>query len=302
MHREALAIIFALKKLHNYLYAQKFTICTDNQALKEILTPGKNTPAVAAARLQRWAVILSMYDYEIRHKKGSEMGNADGLSRLPLKEETKIQSFRISYFDSNNSPLNFEEIERGIEKDELLEKLKRYLMVGWPKSEEVNPALKPYFVKRNPLAVENGCVFYGSRVIVPESLRNKVLSVLHENHLGIVRMKMVARSYVWWPLIDEDVEKFCAKCVICQQTQSVKKEIVTTSWPETTYPFERIHADFFDFQRMKFLLIVDVFSKFVHVEYMSINSQADKVVSVLQNFFTNFGIATELVSGGWVVR
>lgn len=296
LHREALAIIFALKKLHNYLYGQKFVICTDNQALKEILSPGKNTPAVAAARLQRWAVILSMYDYEIRYKKGSEMGNADGLSRLPLKEETKIQSFRISYFDSENSPLKFEEIQRHTESDEDLVAVRRYLMFGWPLNGVVSETLKPYFNKRNSLAIENNCVFYGSRVVVPESLKKNVLKVLHENHLGIVRMKMVARSYAWWPLIDKDIESFCAKCFVCQQTQKVKKEVVNTSWATTSYPFERVHIDFFDFQGKKFFLLVDVFSKLVHIEWMNINSTAEKVISVLQNFFTVFGIPTQVVS------
>ncbi len=54
--------------------------------------------------------------------------------------------------------------------------------------------------------------------------------------------------------------------------------------------------DFFDFLGKKFFLLVDVFSKLVHIECMYVNSQADKVITVLQNFFTNFGIATEIVS------
>ncbi len=238
LHREALAIIFALKKLHNYLYAQKFVICTDNQALKEILSPGKNTPAVAAARLQRWAVILAMYDYEIRYKKGSQMGNADGLSRLLLREQTNILSFRISYFNSSNSPLDFEGIRVHTERDRSLVDLRKYLMFGWPNVGDLSDEQKRFYAKRNSLSTENDCVFYGSRIIVPHSLRDKILEIMHENHLGIVRMKMVARSYAWWPLIDKDIEMFCARCVICQQTQRVKKEIVTTTWPAVSYPFE----------------------------------------------------------------
>lgn len=62
-HREALAIIFAVKKFYKYIYGQKFILNTDHQSLREIFSPKKKTPAVAAARLQRWAVIMSMYDY-----------------------------------------------------------------------------------------------------------------------------------------------------------------------------------------------------------------------------------------------
>lgn len=295
LHREALAIIFALKKLHNYLYGQKFVLYTDNQALKEILSPGKNTPAVAAARFQRWTVILSRYDYEIRYRKGSQNGNADGLSRLPLAEDTNVMSFRISYFDAFNSPLNFEKIKCETGKDKILSKVREYVMYGWPFNNRLEGKFKPYFAKRNSLSVENDCLFYGSRVVVPENFRNEILNVLHENHLGIVRMKMVARSYAWWPSIDEDIESFCGKCVVCQQTRRVKKEVVTTSWPTTSYPFERVHIDFFDFQGKKYFLFVDVFSKFCHIEYMS-STPAEKVISVLENFFTVFGLPTQVVS------
>lgn len=84
LHREALAIIFAVKKFEKYLYGKEFTIQTDHQSLREIFHPNKNTPPVAAARLQRWAIYLSMFRYKIVYKPGKKMAHADALSRLPL--------------------------------------------------------------------------------------------------------------------------------------------------------------------------------------------------------------------------
>ena len=97
LHREALAIVFALKKFHSYLYGQKFTICTDHQALKEIFNPKKSTPAVGAARLQRWSVIMSMYNYDIVYRKCSLMCHADALSRLPLAGQQILKAFKLKY-------------------------------------------------------------------------------------------------------------------------------------------------------------------------------------------------------------
>lgn len=98
LHREALAIVFELKKFDRYLYGKEFTIVTDHQALCEIFNPCRKTPAVAAARLQFWSIILSMYKYKIVHKSGKSMGNADGLSRLPLPVASEIEEIQTVNF------------------------------------------------------------------------------------------------------------------------------------------------------------------------------------------------------------
>lgn len=69
LHREALAVIFALKNFHKYVYGYKFVIQTDHQPLREIFGVKRGVLPVAAARLQRWAIYLSMYDCQIVYKK-----------------------------------------------------------------------------------------------------------------------------------------------------------------------------------------------------------------------------------------
>jgi hypothetical protein len=76
LEKEALAIIFAVKKLHHYLYGCKFTIYSDHQPLRYIFNESKPTSPMASSRIQRWALTLSACDYSIRYKPGSHMGNA----------------------------------------------------------------------------------------------------------------------------------------------------------------------------------------------------------------------------------
>ena len=64
IHKEALAIIFGLKKFHQFLYGRRFTIVTDHKPLLALFGPTKATPAMVANRLARWALILSQYNYE----------------------------------------------------------------------------------------------------------------------------------------------------------------------------------------------------------------------------------------------
>ena len=98
LERESLAIIFGLKKFHEYLYGRYFEIVTDHAPLIVIFGEKKAVPSMAAARLQRWAILLAAYDYKIMYKKGSEIANADALSRLPLasNEQVEQQNNRFS--------------------------------------------------------------------------------------------------------------------------------------------------------------------------------------------------------------
>ena len=84
LEKEALALIFGVKMFHRYLYGRNFTLITDHKPLVTIMGPKKGIPSLAAARLQRWAILLSAYEYTIQYKSTTNHGNADGLSRLPL--------------------------------------------------------------------------------------------------------------------------------------------------------------------------------------------------------------------------
>ena len=75
-----------MKKFNCYLYGRKFSIDTDHKPLTATFGSKKATPAMAAARLQRWAIFLGAYNYDIKFRLTDAHCNADGLSRLPLSE------------------------------------------------------------------------------------------------------------------------------------------------------------------------------------------------------------------------
>ena len=82
---EGVAIVFGVTKFYMYFYARKFTLRTDHKPLIKIFAPDSATPVLAAARLQRWSLLLSSYHYSIEYKSSAEVANADALSRLPLQ-------------------------------------------------------------------------------------------------------------------------------------------------------------------------------------------------------------------------
>ncbi len=83
LEKEALSLVFGVRKFHQFLYGRQFTLYTDHKPLTTILGPKKGVPPLSAARLQRWALLLASYDYKIEYKNTAAHANADGLSRLP---------------------------------------------------------------------------------------------------------------------------------------------------------------------------------------------------------------------------
>ena len=75
--REALAIVFGVRKFHQYLYGRKFTLWTDNKPLTHIVASDRAVPGLAAARIQRWCLELAAYSYNVRHRSSMKQGNVD---------------------------------------------------------------------------------------------------------------------------------------------------------------------------------------------------------------------------------
>lgn len=295
IHREALAIIFAVSKFHDYIYGHTFILHTDQQALSEIFHPTRGTSGVAAARLQRWSIILSAYKYQIKHRSAAKMTHVDALSRLPLTEEVEVESVNINFFRHSGELIDRKLISRRTLEDKKLSKVFDYVANGWPKLNVIDVNILPFAKKQNSLALEDGCIFYGNNIVIPNSLQKVVLELLHENHVGIVKMKLIARSYVWWPALQGDIENYAHNCDICQSTRNVPKEIVKTTWPSTSYPFERIHLDFFHLRGTTFLILVDSYSKFVEISIMQ-STVVSALIKKLTIFFSLFGLPHKMVS------
>lgn len=128
IEKEALSIIFGVKKFHKYLYGRKFTLITDHKALTTILGPKNGIPTMAAARLQRWAVTLSAYDYNIVYRKSADHANCDFLSRFPVDTVEGEDIEWVSYIE--DIPLDTKDIAEATRKNPTLSKVYEYTLNG----------------------------------------------------------------------------------------------------------------------------------------------------------------------------
>ena len=137
---------------------------------------------------------------------------------------------------------------------------------------------------------------WGVRVVVPRKLQEQVLQELHQTHSGISRTKAIARSYVWWPQIDYQVEKMIKSCTRCQMARNAPAVAPLHPWIWPARPWQRIHIDFAGpFCRRMFLLIVDAHSKWPEIIEMK-STTASATIQELRRLFATYGLPEQLVS------
>ena len=299
LEKEGLAVVYGVKKFHQYLYGRKFTIFSDHQPLKYLFSESRQTSMMASSRIQRWALTLSAYDYTIQHRPGSKLGNADALSRVPLKEgpTTVPEPADLVLLVSNlsKSIVTAEQIKAWTEKDPVLSRVYSQVQFGWSITEP-NEDLKSYLHRKDELSVLKGCVLWGARVIVPPQGRLIILDQLHETHPGISRMKSLARCFVWWPGMNSEIESKVKNCEQCQLYRSMPAKAPIHPWEWPSKPWARVHMDHAGpYLGKLFLILIDAHSKWIEAHIVSLTA-ADVSIAKLRSVFAIHGIPEQLVS------
>ncbi|UYV81644.1 K02A2.6-like, partial [Cordylochernes scorpioides] len=295
VEREGLAIVFAVNKLKNYLFGRKFTIYTDHKPLITIFGDKTNLPPLIANRLHRWALTLSNYSFEIKYKKGKDNIIPDFLSRFP-----EFQEGNLEYSDGsgeilllNTSIIDHVLVAHETQLDRTLIKLYKIIETGeLPLSP--NDDLIPYLKRIDDFTILQECIFLENRMVIPKSLHERVLQLLHESHAGTNKMKMMARSSIWWPGMDSSIEIITKNCRTCLSNESLPPQR-TESWPKYAGPWRRVHMDYFNFKSKLFLLAVDSFSSWVEVSEVP-STSAYFCINFMRNCIARYGFPQVVVS------
>ena len=307
IHKEALAIIFGLRKFYQYLYGRRFILVTDHKPLTALFGPNKGTPPLAANRLARWALWLNQFDYSIEYRKTANHGNADALSRLPVGDDCDFDREEsgedldivcaIRVLSLQVKPLEANTLRQETAKDPVLATVMRYVREGWPqKNTKMNADAEKFRKLEDSLSVVHGCLVHGTRVVIPESLQPQILDLLHIGHFGIERMKQLARTAVYWPGIDSAIEMFSRRCDSCGEHQNKPSKPAVHPWMLPEKPWSRVHVDHaINFMGTNWLVMTDAYSKYPCIHPTS-STSTRATLDLLEEDFAHFGFPHTLVT------
>ena len=179
------------------------------------------------------------------------------------------------------------EIERASENDPDLQSIRDYLSTGrWHQLEN-----KVYVSIQTELSAIGKLILCGTRIVIPNEIRERTLELAHEGHPGIVNMKKILRTKVWWPAIDKDVEKFCKSCYGCQLvSQSAKPEpMCRTEMPNG--PWQYLAADLLGPMPTgeSVLVVTDYYSRYYEIEILK-STTSSHIIEAMSKFFATHGL------------
>ena len=300
IEKEALSCIFGIKRFHSYLYGHRFTLITDHKPLLSLFKEQKAIPCQASGRIQRWALVLAAYEYNIAFRPTASHSNTDALSRLALHSPQDavpaVPETVLLLEQLDDGPFTAQQVKYFTARDPCLSQVLTFILHGWPEhvSEE---ELKPYWRCHSELSVHSGCILWGCRVVVPPQGRTTVLQELHGRHPGITRMKSLARGLIWWPKLDDEIETMVRSCSVCQTQSDNPPTAPLIPWQWPCRPWHRLHIDYAGhfLGHMWLIIIIDAHSKWLEVFKMSSTTSA-ATIQCLRDVFARFGLPERIVT------
>ena len=132
------------------------------------------------------------------YQPGTKMHLHDALSRLTSHNNSKakfIPGLDITVHDvqvfTEISSLSVKKIKHVTENDPDLKTLKQYIQDGFPANRsDCIELVQGYFGFREELAIVNGMIVKGHRVVIPSQLCDEALKLLHSSHMDIVKTRI----------------------------------------------------------------------------------------------------------------
>lgn len=309
IEREALGMHFGCNRYRLFLLGSHFTHFIDPETLKPMMVnPRKDAPA----RIERIRLKLQGYDSEIKLISGKK-NPADYLSRHPLALNTCSKAELLEFSDIENhiyyvtanlpSAITIESIRFEVPNDPILAEVMGLLTADRSPSSldhATKKRLHDFINVWDQLSIGKGVVLKGEKIVLPNTLRNSAVKLSHAGHLGIQKSKQYLRSSVWFPGMDQLVEKQVKTCLPCQATTSShsKQPLQMSELPSE--PWQAIAADLFGPLPTgeKILVLKCLRSKWPELKIFLRNqaTNATNVIAAMEKIFANHGIPEEITT------
>ena len=306
---ECLAVLFGLQKYDQYVFGHSdVQVHTDHKPLETII---KKSILSAPKRIQSMLLSMQRYQFKVFWKPGSSQVTADWLSRHTAHCEkqdepaTREQVFQAQLHlktaesmeresPSRDGPVADEGMNRDIRQatkvDQTMQLLEEYIRKGWPSfRSRVNPEVQCWWPLKDTLTAQDGCIYKGTRVVIPTDLRREILTKLHCSHQGAQSTLRRARLTVYWPGLKKDVEAITASCSACLQDSSKNQRETLRHHEVPEKPWTKVALDLFQHEQAQYLVCTDYTSGYFDFERLQ-DTLAATVVECCKRNFARLGV------------
>lgn len=291
--KEALALVWAVEHFDMYLFGKNsFELVSDHKPL-EVIFGANSKPC---ARIERWVLRLQSYNFKIVYNPGKN-NIADPLSRLCTIDETPEPFDDDNYINlvveqSRPIAISQSELRQACKEDKEFNLVRNGVY-----NNNWDQAVNNYKVFEQELCFQDELLLRGSKIVIPNKLRSKVLDAAHEGHPGIVAMKTRLRSKVWWPKLDKDAENYVKACKGCTLVSALnppnpmrRRELPAQPWIDVAIdfmgPLPTGHYLF---------VIVDYFSRYKEIKVTKV-TDTTHTVNMLKEIFSRLGVPVSVTA------
>ena len=304
---ELTAIVWALKKCRYFLLGlHKFEVVTDHKSLVPILN-NYTLDNVETFRLLKLKEKTGDFVFKAVWRKGKEHAIPDALSRRPVDQPTaeddvlseeSVMFIRTISDVGGKDPL-IDEMDKAAAEDPVYQELKQFLLTSNEDSRRNVPeTIRSYTKQLDELSCEGNLVLRGMRILVPSSLRRKVLANLHSSHTGAEAAKRRARQSLWWPGMNSDITSTVQACEECQIRRSSHPPEPLESDSTPSWPFEEASADLFALSGKTYLCYADRLSGWATPCSYGKDTSTSATIKILRELFRNLGVPRRLRTDG----
>jgi hypothetical protein len=311
---ECLGQCWGMLMLRSYLIGSNFTSWCDHRPLIPLLN---NLAMQASVRINALRHKIQDLTFNMKYLKGKENPcdyksrhctdisdlKPDQREKLHVNDNNDIVVMRI-LLDDVPPALTSKMIKEAVKTDVTYQNLVTAVQAG-PKP--TDPDLGAYTAVWSELAVVDGLVLRGDRIIIPDgqlendegNMRQWVVELGHEGHMGTNAIKRLLRTRVWFPGMDKMVEQRTEECLECQASVKTpsRDPLQPTQAPEL--PFDRCAADHWGpTPDGKYVLVlIDLLTRFPEVEVVE-GTSAEQNIHALDSIFARHSIPKVLLTDG----
>lgn len=298
IEKELLAIVFGLERFHQYVYGRQTTVHTDHKPLVTVVKKDINK---VSGRMQLMLLKIMKYRPIVQYVPGKEMFLIDTLSRAflrdPVQEDTDLNavihsvSKHLAVSDKKKKVMKAATLENNV-----LQRIIKYQHNGWPEYiQNVSQGVRSYWNYGHDISVNDGLVFVEYKLVVPATLRQEMLKILHKGHLSEEKCKKNARSVFFWPGMANEIKVMVSACSICQQFRNCRAKEPMIPHEIPLRPWVKVGIDILEFAGKTYLVVIDYYSKWLELSPMKYKT-ANEVLLKLKEIFSRLGVPEELVS------